>query len=239
VGVGCPLRPRCYNGGRTTPISGRQLGRPRSRQWAKSRREQVQQISANCSCSPPSTHAENRCNFSSSCQRDVPNPDHCNRPQGCCRRASQLHRSQIGRPSAHSATTPGGCTLCIYFDSNINYLFIDNTKLAQFWHGVHKGSSLAEPEPFSGQSVEGTVQRLMSVDWGKAAVGRRNGLMLFFFPLSWIQPSGCASKINMIATCAFTLGSFLALFPLDGPRRRTYGFCPPHRNEFCERNPLI
>src|SRR5450755_4083149 len=35
VGVGCPLWPWCYSGGRTTPITGRQLGRPPTRQWAR------------------------------------------------------------------------------------------------------------------------------------------------------------------------------------------------------------
>jgi hypothetical protein len=37
LGVGCPLWPWCYSGGRTTPISGRQLGRPPSRLWATER----------------------------------------------------------------------------------------------------------------------------------------------------------------------------------------------------------
>jgi hypothetical protein len=37
MGIGCPLWPWCHSGGRTTPISGRQLGRPPSRLWAKER----------------------------------------------------------------------------------------------------------------------------------------------------------------------------------------------------------
>ena len=34
LGVGCPLWPWCYSGGRTTPTTGRQLGRPSSPLWA-------------------------------------------------------------------------------------------------------------------------------------------------------------------------------------------------------------
>jgi hypothetical protein len=40
LGIACPLWPWSYSGGRTTPISGRQPGRPPSRQWDMSGRMQ-------------------------------------------------------------------------------------------------------------------------------------------------------------------------------------------------------
>jgi hypothetical protein len=43
-GIGCPLWPWCYSGGRTTPRTGRQLGRPPSRQWARTCRLRCKKI---------------------------------------------------------------------------------------------------------------------------------------------------------------------------------------------------
>jgi hypothetical protein len=50
LGIGCPLWPPCHSGGRTTPITGRQLRRLPSRQWAKSRLSRCKNIEG---ISPP------------------------------------------------------------------------------------------------------------------------------------------------------------------------------------------
>jgi hypothetical protein len=58
LGVGCPLWPWCHSGRQDYPTTGRQLGRPPSRQWARTRLPRCKMRGT-----PRYVNAGNRCSF--------------------------------------------------------------------------------------------------------------------------------------------------------------------------------